>query len=103
VNVTAALRESKTATLAIMKQRLANLRNRTRTMQEIESDLTRIEAQVDLALENASMQGKPQTISLEIDLASDLVSGTLFGESQNDVAALERAFAPNAARQRLPN
>jgi hypothetical protein len=103
-NVTAALRESKTATLSIMKQRLANLQNRTRTMQEIESDLTRIEAQVDLALENASMQGKPQTISLEIDLASDLVSGTLFGESQNDIAALERTFAPRAAApQRLPN
>jgi hypothetical protein len=103
-NVTDALRQSKSATLAIMKQRLANLQNRSRTMEEIESDLTRIEAQVDLALENASMQGKPQTISLEIDLASDLVSGTLFGESQSDIAALERNFASSpAARQRLPN
>lgn len=103
-NVTDALRQSKSATLSIMKQRMANLQNRSRTMQEIESDLTRIEAQVDLALENASMQGKPQTISLEIDLASDLVSGSLFGESQSDIAALERTFAsPAAARQRLPN
>jgi hypothetical protein len=102
--VTDALRQSKSATLSIMKQRLANLANRTRTMEEIESDLTRIEAQVDLALENASMQGKPQTISLEIDLASDLVSGSLFGESQGDIAALESAFAPRAAvRPRLLN
>jgi hypothetical protein len=102
--VTDALRQSKSATLAIMRQRLNNLQNRTRTMQEIESDLTRIEAQVDLALDNASMQGKPQTISLEIDLASDPVSGSLFGESQSDVAALERNFASNAGtRERLPN
>jgi hypothetical protein len=99
--VTNALRQSKTATLAIMKQRMSNLQNRTTLMQEIDSDLTRIEAQVDLALENASMQGKPQTISLEIDLASDLVSGTLFGESQNDIAALERTFTSRTPAPRL--
>jgi len=102
--VTDALRQSKSATLSIMKQRMNNFQNRTRIMQEIDSDLTRIEAQVDLALDNASMQGKPQTISTEIELASDLVSGTLFGESQNDVAALDRTFAHSAAvRQRLTN
>jgi hypothetical protein len=92
-NVSSSLRQSKTATLSILKQRLDNLQNRTRITQEIDSDLTRIEAQVDLALESASMQGKPQTISTEIDLASDLVSGTLFGESQSDIAALEQTFA----------
>ena len=102
--VTDSLRQSKMATLSIMKQRMNNFQNRTRIMQEVDSDLTRIEAQVDLALENASMQGKPRTISTEIDLASDLVSGTLFGESQNDIAAVERTFSHTApARQRMPN
>ena len=73
-------------------------------MEEIDSDLTRIEAQVDLALENASMQGKPPALSTEIELASDLVSGTHFGESQNDVAALDRAFTHSSpARQRVMN
>ena len=103
-NVTDTLRQSKTATLAIMRQRMNNYQNRARIMAEIDSDLTRIEAQVDLALENASIQGKPQTISSEIELASDLVSGTLFGESQNDVAALDRAFTQSPqARQRVIN
>ena len=102
--VTDSLRQSKSATLSIMKQRLNNFQNRSRIMQEVDSDLTRIEAQVDLALENASMQGKPQAISTEIELASDLVSGSLFGESQSDVAALDRTFAHTApVRQRLPN
>ena len=102
--VTDSLRQSKMATLSIMKQRMNNFQNRTRIIQEVDSDLTRIEAQVDLALENASLQGKPQAISTEIDLASDLVSGTLFGESQNDIAAVERSFSHTApARQRMPN
>jgi hypothetical protein len=88
------LRQSKAATLSILKQRLSNFRNRSRLLEEIDSDLTRIEAQVDLALENASIQGRPQTISTEIELASDLVSGTLFGESEGTIAALEHRFAP---------
>jgi hypothetical protein len=102
--ITDSLRQSKKATLAILRQRVNNLQNRTRIMQEIDSDLTRIEAQVDLALENASIQGKPQAISTEIELASDLVSGGLFGDSQTDIAALDRAFAHTApVRQRMPN
>ena len=102
--MTDSLRQSKMATLSIMKQRMNNFQNRTRIIQEVDSDLTRIEAQVDLALENASLQGKPQAISTEIDLASDLVSGTLFGVSQNDIAAVERSFSHTApARQRMPN
>lgn len=87
------LRESKTATLSILKQRLSNFRNRSRLLEEIDSDLTRIEAQVDLALENASIQGRPQTISTEIELASDLVGGTLFGESEGAIAAIDHRFA----------
>jgi hypothetical protein len=87
------LRQSKAATLSILKQRWSNFRNRSRLLEEIDSDLTRIEAQVDLALENASIQGRPQTISTEIELASDLVSGTLFGESEGTIAALEHRFA----------
>ncbi|HEV2987445.1 MAG TPA: hypothetical protein VG759_03315, partial [Candidatus Angelobacter sp.] len=87
------LRESKAATLSIIKQRLSNFRNRSRLLEEIDSDLTRIEAQVDLALENASIQGRPQTISTEIELASDLVGGTLFGESEGAIAAIDHRFA----------
>ncbi len=87
------LRQSKAATLSILKQRLSNFRNRNRLLEEIDSDLTRIEAQVDLALENASIQGRPQTISTEIELASDLVGGTLFGDSEGTIAEIEHHLA----------
>jgi hypothetical protein len=68
-----ALRDSKQATLNILTQRLTNLRRRSETLAEIESDLTRIEAQIDLALEDASLKGKPTAISSNIDLVSHLL------------------------------
>jgi hypothetical protein len=57
-----------------------------------ESDLTRVESQVDLILDNAAMQGKPQTISADLDLASDLVSGGMFGDAESAVADLDRSY-----------
>ena len=75
-----AVHESKTATLNILKKRLNNLYRKAETLEEIDSDLTRIEAQVDLVRENAGMQSKPQTISADIELASDLVSGGLLND-----------------------
>lgn len=75
-----AVHESKAATLNILKKRLNNLHRKAETLEEIDSDLTRIEAQVDLVRENAGMQSKPQTISADIELASDLVSGGLLND-----------------------
>ena len=89
----AALRQSKTATLDILKRRLANIQRREQSLEEVESDLTRVESQVDLILDNAAMQGKPQTISTDLELASDLVSGGMFGEAESAVADLDRDYA----------
>jgi len=89
---TPALRQSKSATLDILKRRLANVQRREDSLQEVESDLTRVESQVDLILDNAAMQGKPQTISTDIELASDLVGGGMFGESESAVADLDRDY-----------
>jgi len=89
---TPALRQSKAATLDILKRRLANIQRREQTLEEVESDLTRVESQVDLILDNAAMQGKPQTISTDIELASDLVSGGMFGDVESTVADLDRDF-----------
>jgi len=72
-DIPAALRESKQATLNILTARLTNLRRRSESLAEIESDLTRIEAQIDLALEDASLKGKPTAISGNIDLVSNLL------------------------------
>jgi hypothetical protein len=62
--------------------------------------LVRIENQVDLVLENASIQGKPQTISADIELASDLVGGAVFGDSEDAVAGLDQAFGQAAGSAR---
>ena len=89
---TESLRQSKTATLGILKKRLANIRRKQQTLEEIESDLTRIDNQVDLILENATMQGKPQTISADIELASDLLGGSVFGEDESAITDLEQTY-----------
>ncbi len=67
------LRDSKKATLAILKQRLRNLQRRGESLAEIDSDLTRIEQQIDLAVEDASLKGRPTAISANIDLVSHLL------------------------------
>ena len=97
---TESLRQSKTATLAILKKRLVNMRRKEQSLEEIDSDLTRIEAQIDLILENATMQGKPQTISADLELASDLVSGEMFGDAESTVADLDRNYAKSSPRTR---
>jgi hypothetical protein len=95
---TPALRQSKAATLDILKRRLANVQRREQSLEEVESDLIRVESQVDLILDNAAMQGKPQTISTDLELASDLVSGGMFGEAESTVADLDRDYGkPHAA------
>jgi hypothetical protein len=89
---TDSLRQSQTATLSILKKRQANIRRKAQTLQEIESDLTRVDNQVDLILENATMQGKPQTISADIELASDLLGGSVFGEDESAISDLEQTY-----------
>lgn len=93
------LRESRSATLAILKKRQENVARRSQTLEEIDSDCTRLEAQVDLLLENASMQGKPETISADIELASNLFGSEVFGEDEQVVSHLDRKYSAAAPRQ----
>jgi hypothetical protein len=97
-----ALRQSKAATLDILKRRLANIQRREQSLEEVESDLTRVESQVDLILDNAAMQGKPQTISTDIELASDLVSGGIFGDAESAVADLDRDYGKSRTLTKAP-
>lgn len=89
---TESLRQSKSATLNILKKRLSTMRKKQQTLEEIESDLTRIDNQVDLILENATVQGKPQTISADIELASDLLGGSVFGEDESIISNLDETY-----------
>ena len=95
---TESLRQSKTATLNILKKRLLTMRKKQQTLEEIESDLTRIDNQVDLILENATVQQKPQTISADIELASDLLGGSVFGEDESAISALEQTYGQQKSK-----
>ena len=90
-NQSAALVRSQQATVAILERRLENLRNRDRLLRENESDLKRIQAQVELMRENAAIEGKPTAVDTEIELASDLASPDLFGIHSGVVNDLDSA------------
>jgi len=87
-----ALHQSRASTLDILHRRLSNIHRREETLQEVESDLLRVESEVDLIMDNAAMQGKPQTISTDLEFASDLVSGGIFGDAESAVADLDRDY-----------
>ncbi|HVR38970.1 MAG TPA: hypothetical protein VMU84_07720, partial [Thermoanaerobaculia bacterium] len=67
------LRESREATMRALRERLDNLQNRENSLAEIESDLGRIEAQLDLALEEASLHGRPLSVSANINLITPML------------------------------
>lgn len=94
--LTRTLRESKEGTLRILQQRLANLGRRTESNAEIESDLARVEAQVDLALESATMQGQAEVISANVELTSHLLDSSSFGDLSATVDAMDQSFAAPA-------
>lgn len=90
------LRTSKTRTLEIVQARIENQKRRERMGEEIESELVRIEAQFDLALENAAMSSTPQAISsdLAIDLARfDAALSALPPERENPAISDRRRVA----------
>lgn len=73
--LSASLRESKQATLELTHKRQSNARRRAESLAEIQSDLARIEAQVDLALEDASLEGKPAVVTANLNLLNRILEG----------------------------
>jgi hypothetical protein len=69
--LTETAKASKKRTLEIVEERIRSNEGRKQQREEVKSDLERIEAQIDLALENASA---PVAISSSIDLVSDMIS-----------------------------
>ena len=68
-----ALRESKQATLELTQKRLVNSKRRAEATEEVESDLVRIEAQVELALDDASLEGKPAMVASNLNLLNRIL------------------------------
>jgi hypothetical protein len=99
--LTTVARESKAATMAILRKRLENFGRRQQTLEEIASDLERIEAQVALVLENTTLEGKPQALSTHLDLASQTLDAGIFGSSAEVIADVDAAYSqPAPAKER---
>jgi hypothetical protein len=103
---TDSLRSSKEATLRLLRERLDNVQHRQTYLAEIEADLARIETQFDVALEEASLRGRPAAISANIELTSHLLanmdvgfsaprlSETQVSESKSEVAESQSLKVP---------
>ena len=83
---TPAVRASQEATIRLLKERLDNIQHREISLAEIDADLTRIETQFDFALEEASLRGRPNAISANVELTSRLLenldeSSTTYGSN----------------------
>ena len=92
-----AMRISKNATLEITRKRFATLQRRQQSLAEIDSDLIRTEAQMDLALENAAIQDQPTATGSDLTLASHLLDGGLYGADAATVMDLDQAFGPSVS------
>lgn len=87
-------RSAKAATLAMLEQRHGNLVQRESTLAEIEADLGRLQAQLDLALDNVAMRRDERPPDLELNLATihRLIDGDIFGDDRATVAQLEARY-----------
>jgi hypothetical protein len=61
------------ATIRLLRERLHNIQHRETSLAEIDADLTRIETQIDFALEEASLRGRPNAVSANVELTSRLL------------------------------
>lgn len=87
---TAAVRSSQEATIRLLRERLDNIQHRETSLAEIDADLTRIETQFDFALEEATLRGRPNAISSNVELTSRLLenldeSSTTYGSSNSQL------------------
>jgi hypothetical protein len=85
------IRQAKKATLDILRQRVDNVRRRGDTLAEVDADLARVEAQVDLALEQASLKEKPTAISANIELVSRMLDDD-YGSESAAIASLDSKY-----------
>ena len=71
-------------------------------MKQIDSDLARIEAQVDLAFESATLQGGGEALAANLELASEVLGdGLYFGDLERAVVSVDQAYAaPPRERER---
>ncbi len=86
------LRATTRETLEIVSRRLENLAGREEALEQIAGDLARIEARVDLALEETQIRQGREALSTDIDLPSDMLEVSYYGEDEQTVRAIDRAL-----------
>lgn len=87
----ATMRQSREATAELLRKRLSVAEQREHALSEIDSDLQRIETQIDLAMDEASLAGKPVAVSAKIELASQMLDARMFGTMAGAVIDLDEA------------
>lgn len=92
-----ALRKSKSETLRILRRRWELLSRRAQTIDEINADLARIEAEVDLAVENAALGSAAPHSTFSVTLATATLETDLFGASQPAVESVDRMYEKGGA------
>lgn len=93
-NTATSLRDSKAATLELLEKRLAVFGKRDESLEEIDSDLARVEAQFDLAADAAAIRAKPEEAKLDLDLASRMMAAPEYLDFSN---GLTHNFGNSAA------
>lgn len=92
-NLTGSAKESLRATLEMTEERLRHVMERKGRMSEINADIDRIEAQLDLSLERAALLSSGHRGSFQVDLATRMVERSdLFGSSMPLVSELDSHF-----------
>lgn len=90
------VRESHQATLEMLQKRLDHFTNRKSFLAKLVSDMTRVETQVDIAVDNAAMSGHNQVLSDEIEMVGSFLQemqDEFYGDSQSTIADLDRLYS----------
>jgi hypothetical protein len=74
------LRDSLLATVTLLEKRLAVLARRRESLEEVDSDLNRIEVQFQLAIDSAALHNDPSEARLDLDLASRMMISPAYTE-----------------------
>lgn len=94
-------RRSKQSTLEMTEERLRSLENRRCRIEEIDSDLERIEVQLDLSLERAALFSSEEGNPLQLDLAERMVdTADYFGSSLPLVKDIDQHFDSDSPPER---
>jgi len=87
-----AVRNAKLSTLETLKKRIAILNRRDDSLEEIEAGLTKLDSQLQLALDRAGTQGTDAAIQSDYETGTMLYED-LFGEDHREITTTDQLYA----------